>query len=101
MTTKLRPNKKAIAIAQDVLLRLRRHLKVVTGAYCDGYLPVSEVKVDADLRENLPVIEKNCEVCALGACLLSKARLYNNVPTDDVTRPTGLLSYMLVVDFSN
>jgi hypothetical protein len=81
-------NERAVAVAKDVLEHLGV-MNVEKGAYVrflsDGYSdkrplyesPLYERK--GDLQDHLDEVQEKCEVCALGACLLSKARLYDNI----------------------
>jgi hypothetical protein len=69
---------KAIQVAKDVLAHLHVY-RPIRGKYIAGYLPRIE-NADADMSEYLSDFESRCDVCALGACLLSKVRLYDNVP---------------------
>lgn len=78
-------NEKAIAVAEDVLkqlpnLKLRR-----SNAYLFGNIP--ELRgVSGDVQEHIEKVQANCQVCLLGACLLSKARLYDGVPLESIRR---------------
>lgn len=77
---------KRIAIAADVIAN------VMTGRYTtltgNGYLVPTGVgdktfsmeNIDCDLQPHVDALAANCEVCLLGACLLSKARLFDGVP---------------------
>lgn len=71
----------AVAVANDVLAQLRKRTKgyvVTTGYYIRTGSPLPST---GDLRDHLDTIQKGgCQVCALGAALLSKARLYDKVP---------------------
>jgi len=72
---------KAVSIAKDVLKRLRYMRNVKRGYYFSwndcGHLT-------GDAQPLVPQFEKNCKVCAMGACLLSYIRLYDNVKVDDM-----------------
>ena len=73
-------NEKAVAVAKDVLKHLKA-LRIAQGYYINGdALPVME----GDLKDNLDTVQKKCRVCLLGACVLSKARLYDNVPLEEL-----------------
>lgn len=78
---------KIVEVCRDVLLQLER------GKYTLGhiYLSASEYMPDTkegDLQQHVDKIEK-CYVCAIGAALMSKARLYNNVPIKSVLSCRG------------
>jgi hypothetical protein len=66
---------KCVAVAQDVLERLD-HLRVTTNQYLGESLPRAGRQ---DAQKLLPQLEKDCKVCALGACFLSHIRLFNEV----------------------
>ena len=71
-------NEKAIAICQDVLEHLQE-TRIGHGGYLYG--SGLEIPPDArDLQEVLPELQEKCQVCLLGACLLSKIRLYDQAP---------------------
>jgi hypothetical protein len=78
--------RKRIAVAKDVLKSLRlRRIRLKNGVYVNPTSDAEEKTVIAalrgaeDLGEVVGVLEKNCEVCLLGACVLSKARLFDRV----------------------
>lgn len=72
------PRQARVAIARDVIKRIQAEkLRVRQGAY------VSEA-IKTELEPTLASLEQNCEVCGLGACLLSYARLYNKFPLEEV-----------------
>lgn len=81
-TTQPAEEPKAVQVARDVLAHLHVY-RPIRGKYIAGYLPRIE-NADADMSEYLSDFESRCEVCALGACLLSKVRLYDNVPVKAV-----------------
>lgn len=70
-----------VAIAKDVLKHLRS-LKVGTGYYFNGPIFKGGAKGD-DTQKHLKKLVK-CEVCALGACLISHVRLFDEVPLTKV-----------------
>lgn len=75
---------KAIAVAKDVIKRLK-YLKLSMLSYISGPVPEFSKLKEEDFqnmisKKHIKEIEKNCFVCALGACILSKARLYNSIP---------------------
>lgn len=71
----------AVAVAKDVLQMLaeENNIQVQTGYYLSSeYKPID---LEGDLKDVLPkMTNAGCRVCAIGALLLSKARLYNQVP---------------------
>lgn len=74
---------KAVQVARDVLAHLGVY-RVQTGRYLMGRVQ-GIVDRNADLSSHLAEVEEVCSVCALGALLLSKARLYDNVPVLSLT----------------
>lgn len=94
-TTTRKPNKKALAVAKDILTNIDL-VDVSRGCYFLLKSIVSNKAVNQDLQDSLPLVENNCKVCALGACLISKARVLDNVPGDKVFRngACGAYSYI-------
>src|ERR1043165_3171280 len=76
----LAPQEKAVAVAKDVIKRLK-YLNIETRHYMCGQIP-SKLKISEkdDLKKHVAKVEKYCKVCALGACIISKARLFDEVP---------------------
>ena len=78
-----------VAIAEDVLKQLRAGKITLAHVYLrnkQDYRPLTPLLRNAhDLQEVVDKITKTCKVCQLGACLLSKARLFNKVPIDKLT----------------
>lgn len=81
-----------LAVAKDVLKRLRRKkLNVFSGnGYIvpknTSYFEIDNLKSSCqhdNSQEHLDKIESSCEVCALGACMLSHIRLFNKVVIED------------------
>lgn len=71
-----------VAIARDVLHQLRRRtvpLRLGYGTYLRGTL-AAPLALGDDLRAHADAVQRDCEVCLLGACLISKARLLDAVP---------------------
>jgi hypothetical protein len=95
---------KAVAVAKDVLAQLRKPncggMKVANdGSYfaTDFYLTDEDYK--KDLQDILPkVLEEGCTVCARGAALISKARLFDKVPVIKITGDTWWNSGGIYVD---
>lgn len=74
LTTKQR---KAIAIAKDCKAQILQHAyQLLTG---NGYVLVRGVSTQGSVQKALCEDELNCEVCGLGALLLSSVRLYNKL----------------------
>lgn len=83
----------AVAVARDVLKRLEgQKLTLKAGRYIrqvrdfGDWLRMCESE---DIRPHLDEVESVCEVCALGALLMSKARLYNAVRGRDLVDYLG------------
>jgi hypothetical protein len=77
----------AIAVAKDVIKQLNSQKNpLCAGNY--GYV-ASDYKFESDagdLQKYVEEVQKaNCRVCALGAALLSKARLFNHVPVKKIS----------------
>lgn len=68
---------KAVAIAADVLKHLDQLNLVTSTGYLRGSLVVGD---ETDLKPLADQATTECSTCLLGACLLSKARLYDAVP---------------------
>ena len=84
-------NKKAVAIAKDVLKWLGTQYIANSSTYTDATIWKRGRKTaptDGDLRDHIDKI-KSCKVCALGACVLSKARLFDKLPMAEVVFPGG------------
>lgn len=69
---------KAVVIARDVLANLDAF------RFVDGYyfaIPGNSYweQFQDDLQQHVEKVTCDCEVCLLGACLLAKAKLYNEV----------------------
>lgn len=73
----------AVAIARDVIDQIRdldRPLKIQNGrGYVSGSLGI-EIDMGLDLKDYVDLVQEKCYVCMLGGCMLSKARLYDEVP---------------------
>lgn len=77
-------NERAVAVALDAM-KQTRWLHLSEGVYFYVGEEVRQEIIDSgaeDLREVAGKVKKDCDCCALGACLLSKARLYDDVPLD-------------------
>ncbi len=83
MTTEaLTPAQMRIAIAADAAEMIRADkftMKSGTG-YLRAYVADLESRMDDDLQMHLDAVTATCTVCQLGAALLAKAHLYDNVP---------------------
>src|SRR4051812_46877020 len=76
---------KAVEVAKDVLKHLQDY-QLVRGTYLEGYLTDVDGPWTGDLQQHLPAVEAECKMCALGACLLSRARVYDEVPAGEVVQ---------------
>jgi hypothetical protein len=89
-TSELAPNngmaEKALAVAKDVLSHLNEY-QLITGRYVVGTIDSTKIVAETDLRSLVDTVQKECCVCALGACFLSKARLFDKVPANEILRP--------------
>lgn len=74
---------KKVAIAKDVLKRLNK-LRFDGVGYCESKRPMKKLEGKGQLQKHLPIVEKSCYVCALGATFLSYIRLFNKVRVEDV-----------------
>jgi hypothetical protein len=85
-----------VAIAQDVIdqINARKLQNVRTGRYLHGVIS-AEPAVDADLRDVVDLVAASCSVCARGAMLLSKARLYDSVPIKQFVSSSGRLGTLI------
>jgi hypothetical protein len=72
-----RQQKMAVAVAKDALKWVGR-AKMKKGVYVDG--PIPEGGDSGDLKDHAAEVIKNCSMCLKGACLVAKARLYDEVP---------------------
>lgn len=73
-----------VAVAKDVIERIDLGKLMITTGY---YLDAEELEVipdSEDLQGCVDTIELHCPVCARGALLLSKARLFNAVPMSSI-----------------
>lgn len=73
-----------VAIASDVLSRVRQY-QWCRGTYLGGILR-DTAPLEGDLQQHVDAVQQHCELCLLGACLVSKARLFNNVPIGTISR---------------
>ena len=86
MTTATVVNEKALAIAQDVLKNLGGQYVArakVYAAEAKWNVPDEDIPTEGELQKALDKM-KSCNVCALGACVLSKARLFNDLPITEM-----------------
>jgi len=82
-------NEKAVLVAKDILERIRlSKIKAKRGMYC--VLDLNEVggSSDRDVRSNLSSI-KQCQVCALGAAMLSTTVFANKLTFKQLERFDG------------
>jgi hypothetical protein len=69
---------KAVLVAKEVLEQLGT-LDLRYGVYLAGTVVKGRLTGD-DLQNNIEYFKEECRMCALGACLLAKARLFDAVP---------------------
>lgn len=74
--------KARIAICKDVLKHIPV-MKVKRGTYCRAFgernqTLINNTSPNSEAQEYLPVLEKHCNVCALGGMMLSYIRKYDN-----------------------
>jgi len=84
--SRLTAAQKRVAIARDALKQIKaQKLEINTGVWCD--IEMEEVypdveKLDAQAlflgRAAVPAIQPTCRTCALGACLVSSVRLFDD-----------------------
>ena len=84
-----------VAVAEDVLLQLRRldvpllvlrGVGYIVGAGHVGSSEYEGIDLDGDLKDHADMVQRRCTVCAMGALLLSKARLLDEVPMAAIVR---------------
>lgn len=79
----MKKQEKAIAIAKDVLKRLK--LEKLSLARRTGFIvPKGKFPTTGSLQEQIDKAEANCQVCALGGMFLSHVRLHNGIQCDNV-----------------
>lgn len=81
----------AVAVAEDVLKRLRRRKNPIVA--CPGWYvsaPYQPLSIGSDLQDHVDAMVDTgrCRVCALGAALLSKAKLFDKVPSNSIFTQT-------------
>lgn len=76
-------NERAVAVALDAL-KQAKWLDITIGTYLEPGYDLQEYLLKlpktTDVQGLVPKIRKDCVCCALGACLLAKANLYDAVP---------------------
>lgn len=79
------PKTKAVLVAKDVLEQLDA-LTFEAGRYfyVDDVTLIENIT--DDLQDCVDEVQKHCKVCARGALVLSKARLFNEVPLMDYVK---------------
>jgi len=82
--------RKAIAIAKDVLEQLNKMIVASGTTYYEPPYDQDYIEDCVSAQDHIDGLTKNCTVCALGACLLSYVRLYNDVKIWELRR--GILS---------
>lgn len=72
-------NEKAVVVAKDVLKHLNA-MAIKDGHYFQLVTDETEILYrEGDLQEHVEEVQAHCTVCLLGACVLSKARIYDTV----------------------
>lgn len=71
---------KAVAVAKDVLKHVQTY-RWIRGTYLAGTW-YGGTPLTGDLQNHVEEVEKKCTMCLLGACLVSKARLFDDVSID-------------------
>lgn len=95
MTEETRRKKQRIRVAKDVLKSLNT-MKVKRGAFVAGNrMTVGENDSQKVVAKKL---QKQCQVCALGACLLSTVKLYNKL---DLLQANGGASSLYGYEIEN
>lgn len=84
---KLSKPQRAFLVAQDALKQLPK-LKVKAGSYIDGKITLPKTHSSKNAQRHIAKIVKKCDVCALGACLVSKIKLFNKVTLNDLALET-------------
>lgn len=79
---KLTKKERRIAVAKDVLKRMSKRT-IKKGCFL-GTEEEFPVKPLVNLQKQITTLEKRCEVCALGSCLLSQIRLFNKIEVSDI-----------------
>lgn len=78
-----------IAIAKDILKQLNAAESPYQfdfgSGYITGVLP-KHIEYGTQLQDVADTVQRHCTVCALGACLISKARLFNAMPAHSILR---------------
>jgi hypothetical protein len=99
--TEKQRRKKAVAVAQDALAHLKL-LTVAPGRYVSvdiTHKPVTFAKSSKATAQALQK-RKNCRVCALGACLLSTASLYNKFQFESLKKKASYGEEEFIIPYS-
>lgn len=90
-----------VAVAKDVIERIDTYQfsKAVYLTSEEYSIPLEETT--GDLQNILPTVEQNCQMCAIGALLVSKARLFNDVPIQDVVMPLRTNEFTIASGVNN
>lgn len=82
-----RDREKIVAICRDVIQQVKiRNYRADRIAYV-SFVNIRSDESEGDLKEHLEEFESGgCEVCAIGAALVSKVRLYNSFDIRNVHR---------------
>lgn len=84
---KPKPSKaeRRVAVAKDVIYRLKRNLQKGYLGYGNGKAELPKrVTLEDSVQPYINKVQKQCNACALGSCFLSYIRLENNVKFKDI-----------------
>lgn len=98
--SKLSKAKKRVAIAKDVLKQIRVGKYIANkGKYISRVdaPDIEDVYYQSDIKKNFSKI-KNCNVCAMGACLMSATKFANKLKFQDIGSGVGDLNNPKVKD---
>ena len=76
----------AVDIAKDIIKWIgEKKLRIKDGlTYLSGSLPNCEIRSEDQVQPHLPLLRKNCDVCAKGAIFLSYIELKNKITFDSL-----------------
>lgn len=96
----MKSNDKAVALAKDVLKWLK-YMNIRAGQYFEE-IDIDQLNKGAKQKSRVKIL-KNCEVCALGACVVSGFNLDGNSILDEYVVETNLhkIRNIFGVDESN
>ncbi len=81
-----------VAVAKDVLKSLKlSEMEASRGSFVQSKFDVRNMIVDNDSKKTAQELKKVCNVCALGACLLSTVALTNEFNFDERLYSSGII----------